>query len=80
MWVGGWDAGLAYYDRAADRFVSFRHGSLGDAPSWDVTADDAPALADTGVAGLAVVRGLMESDDPTRYVQRLLTGFGEGRR
>lgn len=46
----------------------------------DVTADDAPALADTGVAGLAVVRGLMESDDPTRYVQRLLTGFGEGRR
>ena len=46
----------------------------------DVTADDAPALAETGVAGLAVVRGLMESDDPTRYVQRLLTGFGEGRR
>lgn len=46
----------------------------------DVTADDAPALAHTGVAGLAVVRGLMESDDPTRYVQRLLTGFGEGRR
>lgn len=46
----------------------------------DVTADDAPALADTGVAGLAVVRGLMESDDPTRYVQRLLTGFGEGGR
>ena len=46
----------------------------------DVTADDAPALAHTGVAGLAVVRGLMESDDPTRYVQRLLTGFGEGLR
>lgn len=46
----------------------------------DVTADDAPALADTGVAGLAVVRGLMESDDPTAYARCLLAGFGEGRR
>ena len=46
----------------------------------DVTADDAPALANTGVGGLAVVRGLMESADPTGYARRLITGFGEGHR
>lgn len=46
----------------------------------DVTADDADTLAGTGVAGLAVVRGLMSADDPASYARRLLTRFEEGRR
>lgn len=46
----------------------------------DVTAEDAQALAATGVAGLAVVRGLMDADDPAVYAQRLITGFEVGRR
>ncbi len=46
----------------------------------DVRAEDATDLAATGVAGLAVVRGLMESTDPREYAQRLITGFEEGRR
>lgn len=46
----------------------------------DVTADDAQSLAATGVAGLAVVRGLMDADDPTAYAGRLLTGFEAGSR
>ena len=37
----------------------------------DVTADDAPALAETGVAGLAIVRGLMNADDPAAYARRV---------
>lgn len=46
----------------------------------DVTADDAEALAGTGVAGLAVVRGLMEAADPGAYARRLISSFGEARR
>ncbi|MFC6145406.1 thiamine phosphate synthase [Corynebacterium nasicanis] len=41
----------------------------------DVTADDAADLAATGVAGLAVVRGLMNADDPRAYAARLVAGF-----
>lgn len=46
----------------------------------DVTADDAADLAATGVAGLAVVRGLMNADDPAAYAARLIAGFEEGRK
>ena len=46
----------------------------------DVTAEDAQPLAATGVAGLAVVRGLMDAADPAVYAQRLLTGFEAGSR
>lgn len=46
----------------------------------DVTADDAADLAATGVAGLAVVRGLMNAADPRAYAARLVAGFGEGRK
>jgi thiamine-phosphate pyrophosphorylase len=45
----------------------------------DVTADDATELAGTGVAGLAVVRGLMGADDPAAYARRLITDFEQGR-
>ena len=46
----------------------------------DVTAEDAGTLAGTGVAGLAVVRGLMGADDPAAYARRLVSGFEQGRR
>lgn len=46
----------------------------------DVTADDAADLAATGVAGLAVVRGLMNADDPRAYAARLVEGFEEGQK
>ena len=46
----------------------------------DVTADDAQVLAGTGVAGLAVVRGLMDAADPGAFARRLLDGFEAGRR
>lgn len=46
----------------------------------DVTADDASALAATGVDGLAVVRGFSQAADPEDYARRLIAGFEEGRR
>ena len=46
----------------------------------DVTADDAADLAATGVAGLAVVRGIMHATDPEAYCRTLLAGFDEGSR
>ena len=46
----------------------------------DVTADDATDLAATGVAGLAVVRGIMHAEDPEAYCRELLSGFDEGAR
>ena len=46
----------------------------------DVTADDAADLAATGVAGLAVVRGIMHAADPEAYCRELLSGFDEGAR
>lgn len=46
----------------------------------DVTAEDAADLAATGVAGLAVVRGIMNAADPETYCRELLAGFDEGAR
>nr|WP_293771258.1 thiamine phosphate synthase [uncultured Corynebacterium sp.] len=45
----------------------------------DVTVDDAAALAATGVAGLAVVRGIMNAPDPQGYCAELIRRFEEGR-
>jgi thiamine-phosphate pyrophosphorylase len=41
----------------------------------DVTADDAAALAATGVDGVAVVRGLMNAADPEAYARRIVEAF-----
>lgn len=41
----------------------------------DITADDAEALAQTGVAGLALVRGIMHAPDPAAVVKRVLAAF-----
>lgn len=46
----------------------------------DVTVEDAADLAATGVAGLAVVRGIMNAEDPEAYCRALLSGFDEGAR
>ncbi|MGV0367790.1 thiamine phosphate synthase [Corynebacterium aurimucosum] len=46
----------------------------------DVTVEDAADLAATGVAGLAVVRGIMNAEDPEVYCRDLLSGFDEGAR
>lgn len=40
-----------------------------------VTADDAAALAAAGVAGVALVRGIMGAPEPTRVVDRVLKAF-----
>ena len=44
----------------------------------DVTTADAQALASTGVAGLAVVRGLMHAQDTESYAHQLLESFEAG--
>lgn len=41
----------------------------------DVTAEDAAALAATGVDGVAVVRGLMNAADPAAYARRIVEVF-----
>ena len=41
----------------------------------DVTADDAADLSATGVAGAAIVRGLMNAADPEEYARRVVTEF-----
>ena len=41
----------------------------------DVTVDDAADLAATGVAGAAIVRGLMNAADPEGYARRVVTEF-----
>lgn len=41
----------------------------------DVRAEDAADLADTGVAGVAIVRGFMNSPDPRATAQQVLAGF-----
>lgn len=46
----------------------------------DVTSADAADLAATGVAGLAIVRGIMNAADPEIYVREVLGGFEEGAR
>ncbi len=45
----------------------------------DVTVKDAYQLATTGVAGVAIVRGIMNSEDPTSYVQQVIAEFESGR-
>lgn len=42
----------------------------------DVTPADAPALSRTGVAGLALVRAVMEAPDPGAAVREVLEGMG----
>lgn len=44
----------------------------------DVTADDAAALAATGVDGVAIVRGIMHADNPRAYCQRVVEEFELG--
>lgn len=41
----------------------------------DVRAEDATDLAATGVAGVAIVRGFMNSADPRATARQVLTGF-----
>lgn len=41
----------------------------------DVRAEDAADLAATGVAGVAIVRGFMNSADPRATARQVLTGF-----
>ena len=41
----------------------------------DVRTGDAQALAATGLAGVALVRALMEAADPAREVARVLAAF-----
>lgn len=41
----------------------------------DVRAEDAADLAATGVAGVAIVRGFINSPDPRATAQQVLTGF-----
>ncbi|SDM16305.1 thiamine-phosphate diphosphorylase [Corynebacterium mycetoides] len=45
----------------------------------DVTVNDAADLARTGVDGVAIVRGIMNADDPRSYVERVIREFGRGR-
>ena len=42
----------------------------------DITPADAPALSRTGVAGLALVRAVMEAPDPAAAVREVLEGMG----
>ncbi|GAA4769273.1 thiamine phosphate synthase [Citricoccus nitrophenolicus] len=44
----------------------------------DVTPADAAALAGTGVAGVVMVRALMEAPDPGAVVREVLTDFEDG--
>ena len=41
----------------------------------DVRAEDAADLAATGIAGVAIVRGFMNSPDPRATARQVLTGF-----
>lgn len=45
----------------------------------DVRATDAAELAATGVAGVAVVRGFMNAQDPAAVARQILAGFGQRR-
>ena len=44
----------------------------------DVTVDDAADLAATGVDGVAIVRGIMNAEDPQAYVERVIAAFDSG--
>ena len=41
----------------------------------DVRAEDATELAATGVAGLAIVRGIMQAEDPKAYAESVVSQF-----
>ncbi|OKL52959.1 thiamine-phosphate diphosphorylase [Bowdeniella nasicola] len=41
----------------------------------DVTPNDVPGLAEAGVAGVALVRAIMDAPDPSSVVQQVLAGF-----
>lgn len=43
----------------------------------DVTPADVPALATTGIAGVAISRGFMQADDPKTVAESVVAGFGE---
>lgn len=43
----------------------------------DVHAEDAADLAATGVAGLAIVRGIMQAEDPKAYAESVVSQFSE---
>ncbi|MDK8625599.1 thiamine phosphate synthase [Corynebacterium appendicis] len=45
----------------------------------DVTVDDAEALARTGVDGVAIVRGIMNADNPRDYVEHVIANVDRGR-
>lgn len=45
----------------------------------DVTVDDAEDLARTGVDGVAIVRGIMNAEDPRDYVERVVASVDRGR-
>lgn len=44
----------------------------------DITLADVPALARTGIAGVAVVRALMNADNPEDYAARIRAEFDRG--
>jgi thiamine-phosphate pyrophosphorylase len=43
----------------------------------DVHAEDAADLAATGVAGLAIVRGIMQAENPKAYAESVVSQFSE---
>jgi thiamine-phosphate pyrophosphorylase len=43
----------------------------------DVQPADVPGLAAAGVAGVALVRAIMDAPDPGAVVSQVLAGFGE---
>ena len=45
----------------------------------DVQVADVPVLAATGVAGVAMVRAIMASDDPAAVVRQVVQSFDEVR-
>lgn len=44
-----------------------------------ITPADVPALAATGIAGVAIVRGIMEAEQPRAVVHQVLTAFQANR-
>ena len=45
----------------------------------DVTPADVPALTRTGIAGVALVRELMDADDPERAAREIVSALESGR-
>ena len=44
-----------------------------------ITAQDVPSLAGTGIAGVALVRELMDADDPERAAREIVSALASGR-